>query len=58
MLLWLSSRVLSGEQRFISVRKISVEVERAFESRDAGGVYFERCSHFVQIEPSGGSGVV
>jgi len=58
MLLWLSSRLLSREPRCISVRKVSVEVERAFESRDAGGIHSEHCSHFVQIEPSGNAGLV
>jgi hypothetical protein len=58
MLLWLSSRVLNGEPRGISVGKISVEVERAFESRNASGVCAESGSHLVQVEPCGGSGFV
>jgi len=58
MLLWLSSRVLIVEPRCISDGKFTVEVERALESRNAGGVHSEHSSHLVQVEPSGGSSVV
>ena len=57
MLLCLSSRVLNGEPRCISIGKIAVEVERAFESRNAGEARAEGCSHLAQVESSGGSGV-